>query len=525
MKRLISSILAGAFMMAAASASAAEEIIFIPHDDRPVSCAQTADTVNKLDGYNVIVPPQELLGGRDRTGNPDGLWAWLEENSRSADAVVLSSDALLYGSLVNSRKHDIDSAVILERAERFKKFRAENPNMKVYVFGSVMRTPRMAGSEEPAYYAKYGADIFRLTALYDKRDTEKLSRREKKELAELEEKIPSDALKDWLGRREGNFAANEFLISEARDNSFNYLLIGRDDNAPYSQTHKESRLLKIEAADLAKSKFQIVAGIDEIGLILLTRAVNDLSWQVPLVNVVYADGTGRDTVPTYSDERIEDSVRQHLTAAGGIVVPTAKNADLVLVVNTRYDGKTSEANWPDNNLPLTENAAKVAAAAEKYLSDGKKVAIADITFGNGADNAFMQKLAADNVLPRLTSYAGWNTATNSTGFALGQGILALSMSEKNKNDLLRVRYLDDWAYQANVRQSAAALLNGRTDGSYMQLDGAKDDITAAADKAMNEFAKENLSSMEISAVSIDFPWNRMFEANVSIATTEKEKEK
>lgn len=64
---------------------------------------------------------------------------------------------------------------MLERADRFQSFRKEHPKMELYVFGSIMRTPRSgeaSGHEEPGYYRNYGADIFRYTVLKDKEEME-----------------------------------------------------------------------------------------------------------------------------------------------------------------------------------------------------------------------------------------------------------------------------------------------------------------------------------------------------------------
>lgn len=523
MKRIFCLVMMIFLWTGVSSAGAAQyKIIYIPHDNRPVSYWQTADTVNKVEAFSVITPPEEFLGSATAKGEPEALWEWLETHSKDADAVVVSADALLYGSLVNSRKHNLLPEEILERAARFARLKNSRPELKFYVFSSIMRSPRQGGgSEEPEYYARYGRDIFQLTALYDKAESQTLNRREKKALRQLEQTVPQAALDDWLERRERNFAANLYLLELGRQGAFQYLAFGRDDNAPYSQTHKESRLLKAAGADMSLAQFGVLAGIDEIGLILLTRAVNDLTWQVPLVHVVYAEGCGRDTVPSYSDERIEDSIRQHLTAAGGVYVPTDKRADFVLVVNTKYDGTTSEANWPDNNLPLGQHADKLLTQTADLLSKGHKVALADIAFANGADNALLFALAERGMLSELNAYAGWNTATNSTGFALGQGILSLQMSEQEKNELLQIRYLDDWVYQANVRQWAANKLHGRTDGSYMRLDGAKDDMTAYAQEMAEQFTAEHLSEMRIGSIMLDFPWNRMFEAAIKPVAYEK----
>ena len=52
-----------------------KRIMFIPHDNRPISDKQTADVVREL-GYEVIVPPDDMLGSRTDLGHPEELWTW-----------------------------------------------------------------------------------------------------------------------------------------------------------------------------------------------------------------------------------------------------------------------------------------------------------------------------------------------------------------------------------------------------------------------------------------------------------------
>ena len=47
-----------------------------------------------------------------------------------------------------------------------------------------------------------------------------------------------------------------------------------------------------------------------------------------------------------------------------------------------------------------------------------------------------------DILFKLSVYGGWNTASNSLGFAMGQGMMMPYISEEDKNDLLMTRYLD-----------------------------------------------------------------------------------
>lgn len=505
------------------------KIIFIPHDNRPISDEQTADTIRQL-GYEVIVPPDEMLGGRDFLGDPDKLWQWLEEETgvkKNADkknnikAVVMSGDSMIYGSLVAARKHNIPLEVLQERIERFADYHRKHPLVKTYVFSSIMRTPRSgeaSGHEEPEYYRDYGADIFRYTALVDKQESESLNAREQKELKFLTELIPQNAMDDWMSRRNKNFNVNKSMIDLTRKNTFSYFALGRDDNAPYSQTHRESRKLSAYGMDLGVGKFQNMAGIDEFGLLMLTRAVNAITGDIPFVYVQYNKGTGPRTVPSYSDETIDTTIRSHVVCAGGVYVSSPQRADLVLLVNTRPDGKTGEANHPNNTDKLTPAAKNFADMVSAAVAAGQPVGIADISFANGSDNAVMEELNKRALLFRIQAYSGWNTATNSTGFVLGQGMLAARMSNDSKDRLLTVRYLDDWVYQANIRQRVARQLSWlRGDGYYASLNGKKTDVENRMTTLIRRFAENNLPPMPgLEDLKVTSPWNRMFEAGFTL---------
>lgn len=498
-----------------------EKILYIPHDNRPISDEQTVAVVEKA-GYKIIVPPKEILGSRDDLGNPDRLWEWLERNVKSdVRAAVVSSDALLYGSLVASRKHNYDRQIILERAELFKEFRARHKKLPLYVFSSVMRTPRTgiaSGYGEPDYYRNYGANIFRYTALRDKFELEGLTQRETKEINFLRKLIPARAFDDWSRRREKNFAANEKLIDLAKENVFTCLLLGRDDNAPFSQTHMEGRKLAAYGAGIDKSKYLTLAGIDEIGLMLLTRAINDYTQIAPLVFVEYNSGTGGETIPTYSDESLDTSINAELLAVGARRVEFADAANFVLAVNTNLEGSTREANQPTNTTRPRAGTDIFANLVESYVNYGLKVAVADVAYTNGADNALMEQLKNRDLLFKLHAYAGWNTATNSTGFALSEGILALKTSDRDRHRLLLTRYLDDWAYQSNIRQAVAARLNWlKGDGFYESLDSKKYSAADWSSQLMIDFLHKNLPEVGIiTRLHVEFPWNRMFEARINL---------
>ncbi|MGM9540931.1 DUF4127 family protein [Anaerovibrio sp.] len=505
-------------------------IIYIPHDNRPISDVETADTIRQL-GYNVVVPPDELLGSNSNMGDADKLWQWLEDNTTvphkkdkkppykplpGIKAVVISGDSMIYGSLVGSRKHHIAQSTLLARVKKFQEFKDSHPKVPMYVFSSIMRTPRTgeaSGSEEPGYYFSYGTDIFRYTALKDKEEVEGLTKREKKELKFLTEFLPQEAIDDWMSRRSKNLAVNKAMIDLAKAGTFSYFCLGRDDNAPYSQTHRESRWLSEYGKELGRTRFNNMAGIDEFGMLLLTRAVNDLDSVMPFVHVRYNMGEGARVVPSYSDEAIDKTIRSHVIMAGGVYVTTPARADLVLLVNTNPNGETYEANDAENTEKSRFSTRYFMGMVEEELTEGRPVGIADIAFANGSDNALMAALRDRKLLFRLQAYSGWNTPTNSTGFVLGQGMLMPRISDEGRKRLLYTRYLEDWGYQANVRQNLSATLGYfKGQGSGGNLNEKRAQAEASATLRLQTFARWNLPQfVDVKQIKVTMPWNRLFE--------------
>lgn len=504
-------------------ASLNKTIIFVPHDNRPISFKQTADNIRDL-GYEVLTPPEELLGNRENPyAKPEELSKWVIENAKKADAAVISSDSMVYGSLVASRKHNLSEDVVLARVHNFEKIHQANPNMKLYVFGSIMRTPQTSeasGSEDANYYAQYGTDIARYTALNDKLEQDGLTHKERKQLQQYEQKIPKAALDDWLSRRQGNFLVSKNLIDLARNDVITYLALGCDDNAKYSQTNKERRALDNYGSDLGELKYQSVAGIDEIGYVLLTRAVNNLQGDIPFVSVHYAKGTGENTIPAYSNEPIKNSIATHIKMAGGMKVNSDKRADLVFMVNTNFDGTTGAANDLNNVYIPNENIIDFVNMVDEAVQANKKVGIGDITFGNGSDNALMFSLYGNNLLDKLNAYSGWNTPTNSTGYALAMGMGANYTDRVGILKMLEVRYLDDWLYQANIRQAVANRLNSMPgEGDYGNTKTrtlpAEKLATEALQKMIADYGLEKFEGQSyVADAQIRFPWQRMFEADI-----------
>lgn len=499
-------------------------MLYIPQDNRPISHSQTVDAI-KSTNIKVLTPPENLLGTRENPkGDIKNLQIWLKDNIKKSDIAVISSDALIYGSLVASRKEDHKLDETLNNAKIFTELKEINPHIKIYVFGSIMRTPQSitaSGGTDSEIFAKYGNSISKLTALEDKKLQHKLTRKDKKAYLNYKNSIPKEALEKWLDLRYANTEASKKLIHYLNQGFIDYLVLGADDNAEFSQTNIERRQLDAlaESLNLNKRKYISVSGIDELGYDLLTRGVNNIKNNIPFVYTYYNKGTGKDTIPSYSNEPIDKSISRHLNIINGLATKM-DNADFIFMINTKFDGTTGNANV-DNTIKADPQVLNFVEKVEKFLKANKKVVIGDIAFANGSDNALMNLLDEKNFLQKLSGYAGWNTPTNSTGFALAMGSNALLLTSKENMPNLAMRYLDDWLYEANIRQDVASKLyeiDGK--GSYMELDEKLLDAEKMASLLLDKKIKaynlgQKLSIEKLPSAKISFPWNRMFEANIS----------
>ena len=518
MRQIFFALLALIIFTSTASAQG-KKILYVPQDNRPVNLFQVVQVAEKL-GYEILTPPEEILGSKNFRGDPDKMWTWLNENAPQAYCAVISTDALLYGSLVASRLHDLPAEKILERAQRFKTFHEKFPYLPIYAFGTIMRTPRSGthSSFEPEYYQTHGAMIFNYTALLDKQEMKEISSKEQRQLKELETQIPKEYLEDWLERRAKNSDANELFIEYTRAGVFDYFLLGCDDSAMFSQTHRESRKLTELASDMGKTVVQVTSGADELGMLMISRAINRDRDYRPFISVEYNVGKGAQTFPTYSNEPIGISIDAAIIAVGGLRIPSHERADLVLAVNTLKNGKTLEASDPKKNkLNLRGDIKSFMAIVNDFITKNYPVAVMDIAFANGADNALMNQFKRDDLQYKIRAYGGWNTATNASGFLIGAGVLTKFMDERDVATLLTTRYLDDWAYQANIRQEifgASYGIAGKGDPS--NLDEKLLPLEKLLNERMSTFAAENLrlpSGWSLENLKVNLPWKRTFECD------------
>ena len=497
----------------AALAKERAALLFIPLDNRPV-CFSYPVKVMEAAGYKIYTPPEKLLATRTAPADTEKLWKWLESRAEKVDAAVISTDALIYGGLVASRTHSMSMPELEAKVRRLQNLRMDK-DTRLYGFSTLMRTPRESyGNVEPAYYSNVGPAIFRYSQLSDKSDLHAETLLEDFEVGAFERNLAKAHLKDWLDRRNKNMEINHQLAMLTRVGRFEYFAIGKDDNAPLSHTHMEARKIILNNGYLSDESFQILPGVDQLGLLLLTRAANALSRKSPTVYPMYVEGVGPKTIPQYSDLPLGKSVPEQVIAAGGKIVYSPDAADVVLAINTPADGTMYDSTNLSNSYYASPANKRYIVNLGKMLERGVNISLADVAFSNGGDNGFMNEMSLRGFTEKLSAYNGWNTADNTVGFAIAQGMLAPQIAKDKQLMLMRERILDDWYYQSNARRIITDELEKNKKEAYKYT----------LNEMMPKIKKQAMDIISRLAVNYDitagtkfdvvFPWNRLFEVDI-----------
>ena len=96
--------------------------------------------------------------------------------------------------------------------------------------------------------------------------------------------------------------------------------------------------------------------------------------------------------------------------------------------------------------------------------------------------------------------------------AISRSAIKLPLRKK----LLAVRYLDDWAYQANIRGQLYNEVVYPAGNNGQWLNALKAKLTREAARKIRRFAADNLWPIPSETIWVEFPWNRMFELGVQI---------
>lgn len=433
------------------------KIAFLPIDNRPV-CYTLAKYIAQIDeSIEFFLPPRECLGDLIKTADIENLISWLE-NLPKVDSLILSLDTLVYGGLIPSRR---STETLEELEERLARIKPLLRNKKVYAFSSIMRiSNNNYNEEEKEYWSKFGKKIFEysFSGGVNKAD------------------IPDEILDDYLATRKRNFEVNKIYLAWQKEGLFDTLIFSKDDCA-------EKGFNVEEAKELEKLGGKTKTGADEIPLSLLARSIDKKIKVFP----EFLEPDCKNLISNYEDVSIEKSVLGQLELAG-FEVSSPDEADIVLIVNN-FRNKQGELVMGWDTEPFDG----------KLVLPNKPFAVADVRFANGADNAFVEQLLEKIDLENFYGYAGWNTSANTLGSLLCAMKVKWQAKQYNPQAFAKlelVRFLDDWAYQANVRAQIEKPVDIR---NLMQP---------------YETRLNNVLKLAPSKLDYTYPWKRKFEVEV-----------
>ena len=439
------------------------KICVIPIDNRPV-CYNLFKDISAIDeSLELFIPDRALLGDLTRNADIGGILKWLK-NTPKVDAMVISLDTVAYGGLIPSRRSTETFEQIKNRVENFKEI-LKTKDAKIYAFSSIMRiSNNNINQEEKEYWNKYGTRIFDYSYQTHKLGCESC----------IERLIPDDILDDYLQTRKRNFEINKLYLEWQKEGLFDTLIFSKDDCAEYGFNVQEAQALE-KLGGFTKT------GADEIPLTLFARALEGKM----RVAVDFTEPEYKNLISNYEDVSIEKSVLGQLSLAN-VEVTDKENADVVLVVN----------NFKDHQGEIVMQRPTEPFSGSFEFP--KNAMVADVRYANGADNAFVEKFINTKMRSDFYGYSAWNTSANTLGSLIcGAKVkfLAKKYNEKAFKKLQAIRLLDDWAYQANVRQTLSEPKNPN----------------------MSEFEKKVSRFVDLDfQTCYSFPWNRLFEIEVNI---------
>lgn len=457
-------------------------IAFIPIDNRPV-CYTLAQQIAAIDrDLALFLPPREMLGDLNRSADINGIFSWLKK-LENIDSIVVSLDTIAYGGLIPSRRSSETFEEIKKRMESFFALLREK-NAKVYAFSSIMRiSNNNINEEEKEYWSLYGEKIFKYSYELHKNAPD----------TDVKADVPPEIIQDYLKTRQRNFEINKMYLNLSKQGVFETLVFSKDDCAKYGLNVGEAQVLE-ESIRANALNALVKTGADEIPLSLLSRALT--GGRGIKIAPVFTQKDYTNRISKYEDVSVSDSVRGQIELAH-CEVADVSDADIVLVVN----------NFKQEQGELVMGVDVEGFDGEIELPQ-KPYLIADILNANGADNSFVKKFFEKQIdWDKFLGYAGWNTTGNTLGSALCCAIvkfLANNPDEAAFKKVQAVRFLDDWAYQANVRKA----LKSRFD---------KPDIEALK-TLMQPFEKilQEKTGLDLSTTKYSYPWNRFFEIEVSV---------
>lgn len=435
------------------------------------------------------------------------LIGWLADEATDCDGIVASLDLLGYGGLIASRTGDDDIASVLRAIEPLTTLRT--PARPVFAFNVIQRiSDADDATEEPDYWATYGRRLYRYSRALDATDSPGDSG-----------DIPDSVLRDWLIRRARNHAVNLAMLREAALGKFDLLVIPSDDTSPIGLSARERRHLEFWRDALLPKDERVLMypGADDLGSALTARMINHKRGHMPRVFVHYADERMKNNVAPFEDRPIHQAVATQIMAVGARQVNTPDEADVILVISPPFERiGDRDPHWRDHDVQQRREALlPTVMQIACWQEAGRRVAVADVAFPNGAEPALVELLFEHVDVAQLAAFGGWNTAGNTLGSVLGAACVPCN-DDHARRIALAHHLLEDWGYQSVVRDALRAWLQatfGQPNIPPAHLEAATRFTAAQLDPIA---ARIRAAGLPCTPANVRHPWRRTFEVDFDL---------
>lgn len=510
-------------------------MLLLPLDSRPV-CSKMVQKLGNLAGVNVIVPPKELLDNYQQPADRKKLWQWLQNSASDYTQNVISADILLHGSLLQSRQH---IATKQEQQDFFaqlkslqnKLYSSNAASGRLAIFSVI---PRLLVSDEIYPDCWYQFHLMRYSQLLDMAEISGDYAMTKK-LLEYQEFIPQEILAKYLNLYKQSQSFNEQLLAQSLAQNNTQIIIGQDDSSPFGLPHRSALQLEKIIARQKLAHAHLTYGADEIAALLLTRYfMQQANWQ-PKIFLQYSSPAVEFKHMPYMAVSTGVALRSQIELIGAQPAAAADAADIILYIHC----------GDDDLQPTTDTVKEV----QLLLEQPKPVGLIDLSANFAAKELLLPQLLIKNVpINKLAAYAGWNTFSNSSGTALAQSVIftgRLRQLQQQGSEQIAALYaenlrftceriMEDFVYQKLIHPQLRPYLAsfGITPTNLLAED--KQATEYYIQKRLSLYAllllQANLGRTPFYSsqdknyylknllVGVQLPWNRIFEADLTIHT-------
>ncbi|MFZ5943914.1 MAG: DUF4127 family protein [Bacillota bacterium] len=469
----------------------------IPLDSRP-SNTQYPVLLAQMANAEIALP-EKNLDNFLTPANTEALWYWLEDNAKKFDTIIINTNELLNGGLINSR-HPESYENIDADLKRLEDFCAKNKKKNIILISIL---PRLLPSQFIQLW-DYRDELVGYAQEADK----KLLHGAGKPTPPA--RIPKEIVNQYLQIYSNSEVIVRGSISLVEKGLVDHYIIGQDDAEEYGLSNSIVREIKPKLAE----NIRFIHGADELTMMAVMKTLTKK--QPPNLRILYTNYELADDYYAFEAAPLKE----------------------VLITKLDYLNLITNDNSPRLIIVYTDNTNSDFMEGKIQTQDYSYLGIMDIAYTNKGDAELLDFfLNKDN---KINGYSGWNTAGNTIGTEFSHYIAYQNLEQNSKKFKKRqqkqaleayikfqyIRYAEDLIYQGILRDQ----LNEKLAAQNLdpnQLGEAQEKGEAILRELYQPYQKKLkdyfLGSYKIGEIeftvdavdsTIELPWARTFEARV-----------